>query len=149
MTQTRKTARSTDGWKKSRRHEVNLPSGFQVEIEVPNLPLLVKTGQLPNDLVSQALGVVQAGKLSAEVIAEQADFYAKLVVETVKEPKVTEADVVGEDPIPFEDVEMLVEFATRQRDVDAIGHHLGGLHTSKEWRAFRGVGPLDEDVEGL
>lgn len=139
---------TTAGWKGKRQHKITLPSGFEVEVVVPNLPQLVKTGQLPNDLVSQALGVVEAGKLTAEAIAEQADFYAKLVVQTVKSPPLQEEDITGEDPIPFEDVEMLVEIATRQRDLDALGHHIGGLHTSKEWREFRGLGSLDEDVEG-
>lgn len=135
-------------WKKQRRHTIKLPSGFEVEIEVPNLPQLVKTGQLPNDLVSQALGIVQAGKLSAEAIAEQAEFYAKLVLVTVKSPELVEADIIGDDTIPFEDVEMIVEIATRQRDMDAEGNHLGGLHLSKKWRQFRGFPDLDEDVEG-
>lgn len=145
MPQVKKNAVSS--WKGVRRHEVTLPSGFVCKIEVPNLPLLVKTGALPNDLVSQALGLVQSGKLTAEAIADQSDFYAKLVVETVKEPDLTPEDVTGEDPIPFEDVEMIVEIATRQRDLDAIGDHIGGLHTNEKWRVFRGLDPLDSNVE--
>lgn len=136
-------------WKAKRAHTVTLPSGFEVEIVIPNLPQLVKTGQLPNDLVSKALGLVQAGKLTAEAIAEQADFYSQLVQRTVKTPALAHDDIVGDDPIPFEDVEMIVEFATRQRDVDAIGNHLGGLHTVKEWRQFRGYATGDEDVESV
>jgi hypothetical protein len=136
-------------WKANRRHAITLPSGFEVSIEIPNLAVLVKTGQLPNALVQQAIGAVQAGKLTAEAIAEQADFYAKLVCATVKEPAVTEADVVGDEPIPFEDIEMLVEIATRQRDLDALGHHIAGLHTSKDWRNFRGLSSVYEDVEGV
>lgn len=135
-------------WKARRRHTVTLPSGFEAEIEVPNLPLLVKTGQLPNALVAEALGTVQSGKLTVEAISEQSDFYSKLVVATVKEPEITEDDVTGPDPLPFEDVEMLVEIATRQRDLDALGHHIGGLHTSKAWRTFRGLDHLDSTVEG-
>lgn len=143
MASVKKTAAS---WKANKRHEVTLPSGFKVQIEIPNLPLLVKTGQLPNELVAEALGSISAGKLTPEVIVQQSDFFDKLVSITVKEPVVTEEDV---HDIPFEDVEMVVEIATRQRDLDAIGHHVGGLHTSKDWRKFRGLNYLDEDVEGV
>lgn len=140
-TQTKTAAK----WKTAKRHEITLPSGFVAQIEIPNLPLLVKTGQLPNELVADALGSIQAGKLTPEIIVQQSDFYDKLVAITVKEPVVTEEDV---HEIPFEDVEMLVEIATRQRDLDAIGHHVGGLHSSKDWRRFRGLNHLDPDVEG-
>jgi hypothetical protein len=122
---------------------------MEVEIEVPNLPVLVKTGQLPNDLVRDALGAIQGGALTVDTIKEQADFYGKLVAITVKEPVVTEDDVVGDDPLPFEDIEMIVEIATRQRDMDAVGDHIGGLHTSKKWRTFRGLDHLDQNVAGL
>jgi hypothetical protein len=64
----------------------------------------------------------------------------------VKEPVITEEDV---HDLPFEDVELLVEIATRQRDLDAVGNHVGGLHTNKQWRQFRGLTHLDQDVEGL
>lgn len=141
-------ARKLDGWKKARRHHVTLPSGFEVEVEIPNLPMLVKTGQLPNELVAKALGTVQQGTLTPEQIAENAEFYAKLAVLTIKDPEITVEDVTGENPIPFEDVEMIMEIATRQRDIDAMGHHIGGLHTSKEWRHFRGFSYLDQDVAG-
>lgn len=148
MTGSRTPKAGLDGWKKARQHKVTLPSGTEVTIQVPNLALLVKTGQLPNELVQQAIGTLQANKLTAEAIAEQADFYAKLVCATVKEPAVTEDDVLGDNPLPFEDVEMLVEIATRQRDLDALGHHIGGLHTSRDWRAFRGVTDVYEAMEG-
>lgn len=150
MPAARKTAAKPDkaAWKKSRSHEVTLPSGFEVTLEVPNLALLVKTGYLPNDLVQVALQAVQSGKLTAETVAEQSDFYAKLVTITVKDPALEPEDVIGDDPIPFEDVEMIVEIATRQRDLDALGRQLGGLHTTKEWRQFRGIEHLYEDVEG-
>jgi hypothetical protein len=144
----RTAAPKTSDWKAARRHTIALPSGFHCEIEIPNLPVLVKTGQLPNALVTEALQTIQAGKLTAEAIAEQAEFYAKLVVATVKSPVVTEEDVTGPDPLPFEDIEMIAEIATRQRDLDAVGAHIGGLHTSKAWRTFRGLDHLDADVEG-
>jgi hypothetical protein len=138
-------AKSATDWKTKRRHPIVLSSGYEVEIEIPNLPLLVKTGQLPNDLVAQALGNIQRGELTPEIIASQAEFYEKLVPATVKNPEITAEDVKD---LPFEDVEMIAEIATRQRDLDAVGNHVGGLNTSKEWRRFRGLPDLDEDVEG-
>ena len=140
------TKRTTDSWKAAKRHQITLPSGFQVQIEIPNLPLLVKTGQLPNDLVTEALAAIQGGDLTPEVIAKQSDFYDKLVSQCVKEPVITEEDV---HDLPFEDVELISEIATRQRDLDAVGHHVGGLHTSKDWRKFRGLDYSDEAMAGL
>lgn len=131
---------SAAAWKAAKRHQITLPSGVEVEIAIPNLPLLVKTGQLPNELVTEALGAIQGGKLTPELIRQQSEFYDKLVAITVKDPVVTEEDV---HELPFEDIELIVEVATRQRDLDALGRHVGGLHTSKEWRTFRGLPDLD------
>ncbi len=133
-------------WKKAKRHPVTLPSGFEVEIEIPNLPLLVKTGHFPNDLVDAAIGAIQRQEITKELVDQQSDFYHKLVALTVKSPEITEEDVVE---LPYEDIELLVELATRNRDVDALGRHIAGLHTSREWRKFRGLDYGDEDVAGL
>lgn len=135
-----------DAWKAAGTHDITLPSNTQVKIRVPNLPTLVKTGQLPNALVAEALTTIQSGELTAEVISQQAEFYNKLVVASVVDPAVTEEDV---PELPFEDVEMIVEIATRQRDTDALGHHIAGLHTSKDWRKFRGLEDFYPDVEGV
>lgn len=135
----------TDAWKAAGTHTVMLPSGTEIKLRVPNLPTLVKTGQLPNALVAEALETIQTGKVTAEVISQQAEFYSKLVALSVVEPAISEEEVVD---LPFEDVELIVEIATRQRDVDALGHHLAGLHTNKDWRKFRGLLDFDEDVEG-
>lgn len=134
-------------WKKSRVHEVTLPSGFQVKIIIPNLPQLIKAGQLSNELINAALGATQGDeKITRETIEQQADVYNKLVSITVKEPTVTEEDVAE---LPYEDVEMIVELATRQRDIDAVGHHIGGLEKIEEFRKFRSLGFSSEDIPGL
>jgi hypothetical protein len=133
-------------WKKAKTHEVVLPSGVAVEIEIPNLSQMVKTGELPNDLIDAALGAMQKQRVTPDLLLKQADFYTKLVALTVVKPKITEEDVAD---LPYEDQELLVELATRQRDVDALGHHIAGLHTSKDWRRFRGYDISDEDVEDL
>jgi hypothetical protein len=133
-------------WKKNKTHTITLPSATVVEIEVPDLPGLVKTGQIPNELVDMAIKVA-AGKreVTREDIVQQADFFNKLCVLTVKSPAVTEEDFAS-GAIPFEDKEMLVEIATRQRDLDAVGHHIAGLESVKEWRNFRGLTFGYEDI---
>lgn len=142
MSQTKLTS-----WKKSRRHSVVLPSGFEVDIEIPNLPQLIKSGQLSNELINAALGATSGDeKITRETIEQQADVYNKLVSLTVKEPNVTEEDVAE---LPYEDVEMIVELATRQRDIDAVGHHIGGLEKLEEFRKFRSLGFSSENLSGL
>jgi hypothetical protein len=144
---TEKTAaakkRTLSDWKKRKRHPVTLPSGFEVEVEIPNLPLMVKQGTIPNDLLDAALGAIERQQVTPELIKEQADFFGLLVSVMVKDPEGITPDVINNDELPFEDIELLVELGTRQRDVDAVGNHLGGLHTSKEWRIFRGIEDRD------
>lgn len=133
-----KTSKTTlAGWKKAKRHGVTLPSGVSVQVEIPNLPALIKTGQIPNDLVDLTIKAAQGDLIvDKELISQQADFTAKLVAITVKEPEITEDDVAE---LPYEDCELLVEVATRQRDLDAEGHHIGGLEKSADFRRFRGL----------
>lgn len=123
-------------WTKAKRHTVTLPSGFEVDIEIPNLQKMVKTGEIPNELINAAIGAVKQEEITPELIREQSDFYYMLVVEMVKAPQLSVEDV---DKIPYEDVELLVELGTRQRDIDAMGHHIAGLHKSKDFRRFRGL----------
>jgi hypothetical protein len=133
-------------WKKLKGHTITLPSSAVVEIEIPDLPNLVKTGQIPNELVDVAIGVANGKKVTREDIVQQADFYNKLCAITVKQPAVTEEDFAS-GSVPFEDKELIVEIATRQRDLDAVGHHIGGLEKVSEWRSFRGLSYSYEDVE--
>lgn len=140
---------SKSGWKNNRRHTVTLPSYTVVDLEIPNLPQLIKTGQIPNNLVDAALGAAQAQQGQAptrEQIGQQAEFNDHLVSIAVKDPEITADDVAD---LPYEDVEMIVEIAMRQRDVDALYRQLGGLHKSEEWRTFRGVGLGAETMAGL
>ena len=56
----------------------------------------------------------------------------------IAETKLTPQDVAD---LPYEDVLFLVEIATRQRDLDALGEHLAGLPVAKDWETFReGIG---------
>ncbi len=129
--------RSKAAWKKAKRHDVTLPSGFEVEVEIPNLPQMVKTGQIPNDLLDAALGAIKQQQITPDLIKEQADFFNLLVTTMVKDPVIT-VEELENDEIPYEDVELLVEIGTRQRDLDALGRHISGLHKVEEWRKFRG-----------
>jgi hypothetical protein len=126
-------------WKKNRNHKITLLSGTVVEIRIPDLPALVKSGQIPNELISIAIEVSEGKKeINKESIIEQAVFFNKLCALMVVSPKVTEEDFESE-ALPFEDKEMLVEFGTRQRDIDAVGHHIAGLEKLDTFRAFRGI----------
>ena len=135
-------------WKKAAIHYPLLPSGMRVGIRIPDLPALIETGEIPSNLLDAALGVA-GGKDTTptkELIAEQREFTDHIVLVSVVEPKITKDDVSA---IPYEDKEFLVQVATRQRDLDAEGEHIGGLSKSDKFRRFRGLGEFDTDVEGL
>lgn len=149
MTTTPKTTKAS--WKKAAVHEgITLPSGTVVSIKLPNLSLMLKTGNIPNSLVEAAVDAQNAvaGKeeISREMIESQWDYYAFLISKTVVEPAITEEEVAE---IPAEDVEMLVEFATRQRDIDAVFRHIAGLDQMDSFRRFRSLGISDEGLENL
>lgn len=136
-------------WKKAKAHEVTLPSGSQVTMQVPNLPAMIRSGQIPNSLVNAAIETVTKGpgqEVSRELIEQQAEFYNHLVSVAVLSPKVQPDDV---PELPFEDVELIIQIATREEEFDAVGHQIGGLHTNKDFRTFRGLLPLDEDLASL
>jgi hypothetical protein len=139
---------TTAGWKKAAFHTPLLPSGARVKIRIPDLPRLIETGKIPNHLLDAALGVAASGEDAAptkELIAQQREFTDTLVMITVAEPKLTEADM---EDVPYEDKEMIVAFATRQRDLDAEGEHLAGLTKSDKFRKFRLLGEFDPSLEG-
>lgn len=141
---------SKTAWKKSKFHEVTLPSGAQVTMRLPNLPEMAKAGTLPNHLLDAAIGAAGAStdeKSTTDSLKDTAEFNTFIVLAAVVEPAdLTEADVAD---LPTEDVDMIVALATRQDDMDALGHHIGGLHKSSEWRRFRGFAYLDEDLGGV
>lgn len=126
---------SKTAWKQASAHSVTLPSGTVVKIKVPNLPALVKAGAVPNELIEVA--VQQADperKVTVEDIRAEADFNRFLVSVTLIDPKIEPEEV---DDLPFEDVQLLIALATRQTDRDAVGHQLGGLELTEEWKSFR------------
>lgn len=139
-----KPAKTLDAWTKAKVHEdITLPSGFQIDLEVPNLPQLIANGDIPNELVDVAIGVASGRSTPGrDVIEQSVDFAAKVVSLAVKAPEITEQDVLG-GKVPYEDVEMIVEIATRQRDLDAVGKHIGGLDKLQEFRTFRRLDSIE------
>ena len=132
-------------WKKAAVHNVTLNSGFECQIRVPNLPLLIKKGDIPNELVEVTVKAAQGVlAIDRELLEQQEDFARKIVPVTVVSPKVTEEDVAD---LPYEDIELLMELATRQRDVDAVGKHLAGLEKVASFRALRELPDVFSDVE--
>jgi hypothetical protein len=125
-------------WKKNKTHTVTLPSSTIVEIQIPDLPSLIKAGKVPNQLLDIALGATEKKKVTKEDIEQQADFYNILASLTVTTPVVTQDDF-SSGALPFEDKEMLVEIATRQRDLDAVGKHIAGLDKVASFREYRNI----------
>lgn len=132
---------SKAAWKKSKTHTVTLPSGAVATIELPNLAALIKAGNIPNNLIDDALKQRKASEVTQETLLSTWEFTKLIVPVTVIDPKLDPDDV---DDLPIEDVEMLVGFATRNNDIDAVGHQLGGLETQKSFRKHRGLIGLDE-----
>lgn len=136
-----------NNWKKNKRHQVTLPSGAEVTIQIPNLPLLAKAGQVPNKLLEIVLGAQKPDfQVTPEMLGDQSEFAAFLVTHTVVDPVVTDADVAE---LPYEDVEMVMDFALRNRDFDAVGKHIAGLEKIESFRRFRGLDTGYEDAAGL
>lgn len=142
-------AASASAWKKAREHTIRLPSGVYVGIVVPDLPKLIETGVIPQNLLDAAVEAAKpdrAAQADKEQFANQREFTDKLVQLTVVKPALSDADVAD---VPYEDKEMIVEIATRQRDLDVEGNHIGGLHKSDAFRKFRGLDAGDEIGESL
>lgn len=150
MSNTRTVTAASD-WGQAAFHLVTLPSGATCKIRIPDLPALIETGEIPQHLLDAALGVAAKPNKtpSKDLIIQQREFTDCLVMATVVEPELKESDLDPKTGIPFQDKEMLVEIATRQRDLDAEGNHVGGLEKSEKWRKFRGLDSLYSDVEDV
>jgi len=123
-----------------------LPSGAVVDIKIPNLQLMIKSGVIPNDLVDAALQHQNAEKVTREIIEQTYDYTRFIVPRVLVRPEVTEDDVDELDPL---DIELLVNVAARRRDTDAIGRQLGGLDTQDSFRRFREESFLREALGGV
>lgn len=149
MTDTKTTAA---GWKKAAVHEVIAPSGTTISLKIPDLPRMIESGQIPQHLLDATLGVAAVGDgedsktPTKEQIVQEREFTDCMVLFSVVEPKITEADLAD---IPYEDKEFIVMIATRRRDLDAVGNHIAGLHALEPFRRFRQIGEFSPDVAGV
>lgn len=139
-------ATSKAQWIKNRTHDITLPSGTEVQIELPNLGEMIKGGELSNKLVQIATKKINREDINVDLISQLADFNRFLVAKTVVNPKVEETDVPS---LPPEDIDLIVALANRERDVDAVGHQLAGLESDAAFRKFRRFDSSDEDLQSL
>lgn len=142
---------SKSAWKKAGVHTVTLPSGFVANIRIPNLAQMAKAGELDNDLLQYAVPNLPkdtdeelTDEQKKENLTKLANFHAWLVSKTLVDPALTPEEVI--ETVPTPDLEVLVELASRRRDMDVKGHHIGGLEVSAEFRKFRGIDGGDEDI---
>lgn len=146
---------SKTAWKKQREHDITLPSGAEIRVALPDLSAMIKSGNIPNDLLDVATKIGTGEKIDLgddgdkkrELLGQALDFNAFIVEQTVIEPKVT-AEEVRTQQIPAEDVDLIVQIALRKTDFDAVGKHLGGLETVESFRKFRGLDTSIEDLLG-
>lgn len=149
---------SKAGWKAAAVHYPLLPSGARVGLRIPDLAAMIETGQVPQHLLSAALGLAQQSPDGEEKVptvedmtksaSEEREFTDLLTLASVVEPKITEEDLKP-GGIPFEDKQFIVAIATRQRDVDAEGEHIAGLTKSEKFRKFRRLGEFEPTLEDL
>lgn len=164
---------TADGWAKRNDagpHTATFPSGATLRFTIPNDSTLLAAGMLPLELRETALlcaahpdGV--EGYLRELVVQQVVDGEARvrqaiehgiemrhhLVAAMLVEPQVT-AEQVSAGSFPTPDIEMLLEFATRQRNVDAGGRRLP-IIVAHEWALFRDEpasanGAVDSDGGG-
>ena len=141
---------SLAAWKKAADHYPLLPSGVRVGIKIPDLPALIEAGEIPQHLLDTAVAAANGSAVQADDPKKNAaatrEFTDRVVILTVVEPKLDEESVKS---VPYEDKDMIVQLATRQRDLDAEGEHIAGLTKSEKFRQFRELGEFRPDVEGL
>ncbi len=144
------------GWKAAAVHYPLLPSGARVGLRIPDLALMIETGQVPQHLLNAALGLAQQSPDGDQKVptvedmtksaTEEREFTDLLTMASVVEPKLEEGDLAD---VPFEDKQFIVALATRQRDLDAEGEHIAGLTKSEKFRKFRRLGEFEPTMEDL
>ena len=146
--------RSVEEWAALALHDVTLPSGMEAVIRFADIPALIKSGRLPDQLQGAAArrffgsengaaasdGDGEDGAKAAiddaqriEIAKATAELYEYLVLESVVEPELTAEHLPR---LPAEDKEMLIEVSLRERDTDALGRTLG-VEPLSRWETFR------------
>lgn len=143
---------SKTAWTQLAVHRVHLPSGAVVDIKIPDLSLLIAGGAVPEKLKHTALRELTqqirdvheptalgetAGQslIDEEHIIGLAELTRWLVTQTLVDPKVTEAEIAS-GVVPNEDLVMLTQIASRERNTDARGVELG-IEPIDRWEVFR------------
>lgn len=143
---------SLSQWEKKGIHTITTHSGAVVKVRLPDLVELIETGVIPQHLLETATRVANAAQsgvvpeVNMEQLLQQRDFVNAVTVAALVEPKVTNENV---NKVPIEDRELITQIATRARDRDAVGDHIGGLHENEKFRRFRGIGEFDPALAGL
>ena len=152
---------SPEEWAQLAHHTITLPSGARVKVRIPDLTLLIAQDAVPEKLrgvalreVLAAMGALTAKPDASEEAAEAAaplfdaekirtlaELHFFLVSEMLVEPKLT-PEQAATGGLPNEDLELLVQIATRERDTDARGVVLGVLPLSRfeRFRHHHGCG---------
>jgi hypothetical protein len=144
-------------WAQAALHTVTCPSGAQVKVRIPDLATLLAGDAVPehlrvvafqkiSDELSEALiekgeGENAQPRISQEVMNAAVELHRWVVIQSVVEPKLT---VETLELVPAEDIEFLAEIATRERDTDALGVHLGVAPLSR-FDTFRHFHKCAED----
>lgn len=151
MSQSTPTPTSKSAWKKAGVHTVTLPSNTVVKITIPNLAKMAQSGELDNELLQYAVPSLPDNpddeptpEQKKENLTKLAKYHQWLISKTLIDPALTPEEV--KETVPTPDLEVLVELASRKRDLDVLGHHIGGLEVVPEWRQFRGIDGRDEDL---
>jgi hypothetical protein len=149
-----KTPSAVSRWKKlGKPQEVTLHSGMRIKIKVPDVPEMLRAGEVPNELiaaVNEARDDVSPSGFDMEKVKDATDYMRWLVSVTVVEIDEGDGNFVAANlepddvpSLPVHDRDMILEFALRQRDRDAVGHQLYGMEKVSAWARFRDGGTVD------
>lgn len=138
-------------------HTAVFPSGATLTFIIPDDSALLRAGRLRDelrttailcaghpggaegymgDLVTHAMLDAEREQRVVQTIEQGLEIQSELVAEMLVSPKVTAAEVASGE-FPSMDIRMLVEFAERRRDTDAVGNRLPVIQLS-DWAGFRG-----------
>ncbi len=146
-------------WAKRSLHTIGLPSGQQVKVKIPNLAQVLRDDALPNRLKAAAAQQLMASidpvatgeamrSASDEeriaMVTDAQDLYLHVAAGMLVEPEGVTTEDFTDGSLPYEDAELLIAIAQRERDTDARGVRLG-VEPLSRWEAFRREHGCSED----
>jgi hypothetical protein len=131
---------------KSRRIELELPSGLTVVVRRPPLHMWISAGKLPENLVKAMLAQRSKQALDESMTAEQFKdifkFMREVIVATVIEPRIVEGamadDEIDPEDVPLDDAMFIFQWAMAG----------GALPTSQKQQILK-EGQVQIDVSDL